>query len=142
MNVFLNSGGLQEHEDCVSKIVQLGDFVYMSAQYGKGDTMVEQSITVCNEVVETLGEFGLRFDHLVKFTVYLTDLKNKEEFLSIFKNFIEPPFPSVTFIGVNELEHGAMVAVEGFGVNTLRHESGHKESSCDGHCSDCQGHCE
>lgn len=126
MNVFLNSGSLQENEDCVSSIVQLGDFFYLSAQLGKGDSITEQAVSVCNEIVEVLSEFDLRFDHVVKFTVYLKNLKDKEEFLSVFKNYLEKPFPAVSFVGVNDLDNGAMIAVEGQGINTLRHEQAHK----------------
>ena len=141
MNVFLNSGSLQENENCVSSIVQLGDFFYFSAQLGKGDSMSEQSVSVCNEIVEILDEFGLRFDHVVKFTVYLKNLKNKEEFLSIFKNYLEMPYPAVSFVGVDDLENNALVAVEGQGINTLRHEQANKNSSCSKGCSGCEGHC-
>lgn len=126
MNVFLNSGSLQENEDCVSSIVQLGDFFYLSAQLGKGDSITEQAVSVCNEIVEVLSEFDLRFDHVVKFTVYLKNLKDKEEFLSVFKNYLEKPFPAVSFVGINDLDDGAMIAVEGQGINTLRHEQAHK----------------
>lgn len=142
MNIFLNSGSLQEHEDCVSSIVQLGDFVYMSAQLGKGDTMIDQAVSVCNEIVEVLSEFELRFDHLVKFTVYLTDLNNKEAFLKVFRSYIEKPYPAVSFVEVQALEHGAMVAVEGLGVNTLRIERASRESSCSHGCSGCNDGCE
>lgn len=141
MNVFLNSGSLQENEDCVSSIVQLGDFFYLSAQLGKGDSITEQAVSVCNEIVEVLSEFDLRFDHVVKFTVYLKNLKDKEEFLSVFKNYLEKPFPAVSFVGVNDLDNGAMLAVEGQGINTLRHEQAHKNSSCSHGCSGCDGSC-
>lgn len=141
MNVFLNSGGLQENEDCISKIVQLGDFVYMSAQLGQGDSIIEQSITACNKVVEVLNEFDLRFDHIVKFTIYLKCLEDKSTFLSIFKTFIEEPYPAVSFVGVDDLENDAMVAIEGYGVNTLRIEQAHKDSGCGHDCSGCQGNC-
>lgn len=141
MNVFLNSGGLQDNESCISKIVQLGDFVYMSAQLGEGDNMVEQTISACNKVVEALNEFDLRFDHIVKYTVYLKNLEEKDHFLSVFENFIEQPYPAVSIIGVDNLENGAMVAIEGFGINTLRHEQSHKDHGCGQDCSGCNGGC-
>lgn len=141
MNVFLNSGGLQDNEKCISKIVQLGDFVYMSAQLGEGQDIVEQTIVACNKVVDALNEFDLRFDHIVKYTVYLKDLDEKKNFLSVFENFVEKPYPAVSFVGVSDLENGALVAIEGFGVNTLRHEQAHKDSSCGHDCSGCQGGC-
>lgn len=91
--------------------------------------------------MEVLSEFDLRFDHVVKFTVYLKNLKDKEEFLSVFKNYLEKPFPAVSFVGVYDLDNGAMIAVEGQGINTLRHEQAHKNSSCSHGCSGCDGSC-
>ena len=68
-------------------------------------------------------------------------IKDKEEFLSVFKNYLEKPFPAVSFVGVNDLDNGAMIAVEGQGINTLRHEQAHKNSSCSHGCSGCDGSC-
>lgn len=44
----------------------------------------------------------------------------------MFKNYLEKPFPAVSFVGVYDLDNGAMIAVEGQGINTLRHEQAHK----------------
>ena len=141
MNVFLNSTGKQEGCDCVSKAVMLGDFVYVSAQTGNGETIEEQTLTACNKVLDAIEDFGLQMHHLVKFTVYLTDIQNKTSFLQAFKNFVEAPFPVCSFVGVNNLEENALVSIEALGVNTLRYEHQQKESACSNGCHGCNGGC-
>ena len=43
MNIFLKSAGKQEGTPCVSNMVQLGDFFYLSGQTGLGETIQEQN---------------------------------------------------------------------------------------------------
>lgn len=133
MNMFLKVGDSVPRDECISNLVQMGDFVYMSAQTGRGDTFQEQAVTCCYKVIDVLKDLDLRMDHLVKYTVYLTDMANRDMFLNVFKNFVEAPYPAVTIVQVAGLENGAMVAMEGQGVNTLRHEKTLGES----YCSDC-----
>ncbi|MGM9960196.1 MAG: RidA family protein [Allobaculum sp.] len=133
MNLFLKTGDHQEGYDCVSSIVQLGDFFYLSGQLGKGDTFQEQCISACYAVTDALSEFKLRFDHVLKFTVYLTDIELKEEFLSVFRNFVDQPYPTMTIVESPHLPDDAMVCIDGCGVNTLRHE----RSMNAAYCEDC-----
>ncbi|WP_302616719.1 RidA family protein [uncultured Dubosiella sp.] len=113
MNIFLKIGDSVPRDECISEIVQLGDFVYMSAQTGRGQTFQEQCVTACYRVIDVLKDLDLRMDHLVKYTVYLTDITLREEFLSVFKNFVEAPYPAMTIVEVSGLENNAMVAIEG-----------------------------
>ena len=39
MNIFLKSAGKQEGTQCVSNMVQLVDFIYLSVQTGIGETI-------------------------------------------------------------------------------------------------------
>lgn len=142
MNIFLHSGSLTEFSDCISQIVSLGGFVYMSAQTGKGDTIEKQAVSSIEKVINVADEFGLQLYHFVKFTVYLTDLADKEKFLNVFRTYLEPPYPAASFIEVKGLENGAMVAIEAFGIDTTRHEKASKEKACkEGCCSDSSCSC-
>lgn len=132
MNTFLKTGDRQPGTDCVSSIVQLGDFFYFSGQRGWGDSFRDQCINACYTVSDVLQEFDLRFDHVLKFTVYLTDYSMADEFLSVFSNFVEAPYPAVTIVEVSGLDD-SMVCIEGCGVNTLRHERSMNEA----YCEDC-----
>lgn len=96
MNIFLKSAGKQEGTSCVSNMVQLGDFFYLSGQTGLGESIQEQTITAINKVIDVLSNYGLQLHHVVKFTVYLKNIEDKEAFLNTFKNFVDEPFPACT----------------------------------------------
>ena len=141
MNIFLKSAGKQEGEPCVSNMVQLGDFFYLSGQTGLGESIQEQTITAINKVIDVLSNYGLQLHHVVKFTVYLRDINDKDAFLATFKNFVDEPFPACTIVEVSNLADTATVCIEGLGVNTLRHEEQMHQSSCSHDCSSCGGGC-
>lgn len=136
MNQFLYTAGLQEGKDCISSAVSLGDFVYISAQAGEGKGIEEQSITALKKMVNVLSDMTIEIRHVVKFTVYLTDMKNRDAFLSVYKTLVEAPFPAMTILEVQGLENNALVAVEGFAINTVRYEK-----SCCSDCSSCSEDC-
>lgn len=119
--------------DCVSSLVQLGDFFYVSGQNGKGETFHDQCLYACYAFQDVLSEFHLRFDHVLKFTVYLCDITLRDEFLRVYENFAEQPWPALTVVESPNLPDGSMVCIEGCGVNTLRHERPHDGS----YCEDC-----
>lgn len=133
MNTFLKTGDRQPGCDCISSIVQVGDFFYFSGQLGNGYTFHDQCINALYCVKDVLHEFNLRFDHVLKFTVFLVDIQMEKEFLNIFSNFVEAPFPSMTIVEVSALPGQSMVCIEGAGINTLRHE----RSMEDAYCEDC-----
>ncbi len=142
MNIFLHSGSLTEFSDCISQIVSLGGFVYMSAQTGDGDTIEKQAQSCIDKVIDAADEFGLQLYHFVKFTIYLTDMADKEKFMNVFSTYLEPPYPAATFLEVKGLENGAMVAMEAFGLDTTRHEKMTKDKACkEGCCSDSSCSC-
>ena len=88
MNIFLKSAGKQEGTPCVSNMVQLGDFFYLSGQTGLGESIQEQTITAINKVIDVLSNYGLQLHHVVKFTVYLKDINDKNAFLATFKKVL------------------------------------------------------
>lgn len=133
MNLFLKTGDRQDGYDCVSSIVQLGDFFYLSGQTGKGATFHDQCVSACYAITDVLHEFDLRFDHILKFTVYLADIDLKDDFLSVFANFVEQPYPAMTIVESPHLPDGALVCIDGCGVNTRRHE----KSMSEAYCEDC-----
>lgn len=133
MNMFLKTGERQEGIDCASSFVQLGDFFYLSGQLGQGASFHDQCVSACYAITDILAGFNLRFDHILKFTVYLTDIEHKEQFLSVFDNFVDQPYPALTIVESPHLPGDAMVCIDGCGVNTLRHERSMSES----YCEDC-----
>lgn len=130
MNIFLKVGDSRSNDEPISQIVQLGDFFYVSGQPGTGQTFQEQALTSIYRVIEVLKDLDLKFYHIVKFTVYLSDITMKSEFLSIYANFVEPPYPAMTIIEAARLPEDTMIVIEGQGVNTLRHEKKMKMEDC------------
>ena len=92
-------------------------------------------------MIDVLSNYGLQLHHVVKFTVYLKNIEDKEAFLNTFKNFVDEPFPACTIVEVSNLADNATVCIEGLGVNTLRHEEQMQQSSCSHDCSSCGGGC-
>lgn len=131
MNLFLKTGEPLPDLGCASSIVQLGDFFFFSGQNGKGDTFDDQCLSCLYSIQEALHEFDLRLDHVINLNVYLTDLSLKSDFVRIFNNFVEAPYPAMTIVEVSALEHDAMICISGNGVNTLRYEHKMDEAYCD-----------
>lgn len=131
MNAFLKTGERCLDNDCASTIVQLGDFFYTSLVCGEGGSLHDQCLDACYKMQDILSEFRLRMDHVLKFNVYLQDLHDKQDFLDVFDNFLEAPYPAVSIIGVNDLGQDVMVAMDAQGVNTLRHERSMEEAVCE-----------
>ena len=48
MNVFLHGKNIQD--ECISNIVSLGDFVFVSGQIGQGQTIEQQARTACEKL--------------------------------------------------------------------------------------------
>ena len=133
MNVFLHGKNIQD--ECISNIVSLGDFVFVSGQTGQGQTIEQQARTACEKLDGQLSLMHLEIRHIVKTTIYLKHLEDREVFLQVYKQFFEAPYPACTIIGVDHLQEDALVQIEAFALNTLRYEKSMKDS----HCSDCGG---
>lgn len=133
MNTFLKTGEPKEDLNSVSTLVQLGDFFYVSGVTGSGSTIQEQAVSAMYGLKDVLHQFNLRLDHVLKFNVYLQDLEDQDEFMKVFENFTEAPYPALSIMEVSRLPHDARVMVDGQGVNTLRHEISMQES----YCEDC-----
>ena len=83
MNVFLKAKS--HNADGFSNIVALGDFVFVSGQLGQGKTFDEQCRSVFEKMEDLLACYNLACRHIVKMTVYLSNLDNKGKFLDMFK---------------------------------------------------------
>lgn len=134
--------------------LKLGDFLYISGQIAIdkegqliGDTIQSQTLQVINNLVNVLAEANLEMRHLVKTTVYLSDMKNYDEFNLIYATYFAHPYPARSVVEVSALPKGALVEIEGFAIDTLRYEELNPSSvyGCDGHdevnCADCETGC-
>jgi|GEM_PF-22617 len=145
-----------------SPAVKLGDFVYLSGQLPidpltgelvKGD-MYEQTYQVLRNMEAVLQEMNLEFRHIVKTTVYITDLSQFTKFNEIYATVFAEPYPARSTVQVAALPMGAMIEVEALVIDTLAYETqmhhhhhDHDGCGCGGHHHDedeegcgCGGH--
>ena len=126
-----------------SPAVKLGDFVYLSGQIPvdpvtndlvQGDIR-KQTHQVMQNIITILDEMGLETRHVVKTTVFLTDMGNFAAMNEVYAQYFDDPYPSRSCVQVGALPKGAEVEIECLVIDTLRYE----QQSCSQNCSGCQG---
>lgn len=103
-----------------SQAVQVGNTVYISGQIPlvpdtmtlvEGD-MTAQVCQVLDNLVAVARAAGGSLDDVVKFTVYLTDLRNFPLINEIMAEYLQEPYPARAAVGVAELPKGANVEMD------------------------------
>lgn len=139
-----------------SQAVKLGDFVYLSGQIPLDPTtglvveggIQEQTQQVLKNIEAVLSEMNLETRHVVKTTVFMTDLSEFEEMNKIYAVYFNEPFPARSTIQVVALPKGVKIEIECIVIDTLVYEKqmtqgcqgGCHGESCD--CSDDECGCE
>lgn len=95
----------------ISQGIVAGDFVFLSGQaaidkqgelVGVGDFNAQATQVMAN-IAELLGEVGLSLDHIVKVTIYLTDMANFEAIMALREQYFTRPWPADTIVEVKSL---------------------------------------
>ena len=103
-----------------SQAIEVNGFVFTSGQIPidpATDKFVEggikeqtrQSLT---NVQNVLKEAGIDLSHVVKTTVFLSDMDNFAEMNEIYAEFFVQPFPARSAVAVKTLPKGALVEIE------------------------------
>jgi reactive intermediate/imine deaminase len=102
-----------------SQGVRAGATVYISGQIGLDpDTMQMaegidgQTHRVFRNLAAVAAAAGLRLDHAVRMTVYLTDLAHFARVNEIMAQYVREPYPARAAVGVGGLPRGALVEVD------------------------------
>lgn len=129
-----------------SPAVKLGDFVYVSGQLpldveGKlveGDIQ-EQAYQVLKNLEAVLAEMALEMRHIVKTTVFLTDLADFDAFNEIYATYFSDPYPARSTVQVAALPKGAHIEIEAIVIDTLVYEAqaAHQHGEACGCGDDC-----
>ncbi len=129
-----------------SPAVKLGDFVYLSGQLpldveGKlveGDIQ-EQAYQVLKNIEATLAEMNLEMRHIVKTTVFLTDLSEFQAMNEIYATYFSDPYPARSAVQVAALPKGAKIEIEAIVIDTLVYEQqvAHQHGEACGCGDDC-----
>ena len=108
-----------------SQAVRVNDTIYLSGQIPldpktneivPGD-FAAQARQVFANLSAVLATAGTDFDHVVKLTIYLTDLANFGVVNDIMAKFFTVPYPARAAIGVAQLPKGAQIEIEGLAVH-------------------------
>lgn len=103
-----------------SQAIEVNGFVFASGQIPvnpETGAMVEadikaqtrQALTNANEVMKAA---GIDLTHVVKTTVFLSDMANFAAMNEVYSTFFKEPFPARSAVAVKELPKGALVEVE------------------------------
>lgn len=102
-----------------NQAVRHGNTLYCSGQIGlipstgelaKGlEAQVRQAFSNLRAVVKAAGG---RFDHVVKFTLFVTDLEHFALVNSIMSEYVDRPYPARSCVEVSALPKGALFEIE------------------------------
>ena len=128
-----------------SPAVKLGDFVYVSGQLPAdpksgdivGTTIKEQTQQAIANLENVLAEMNLELRHVVKTTVFMSDLNEFNEFNEAYAEAFTAPYPARSSVQVAALPKGAKVEIECLVIDTLIYEQQMAASSCGGGCGGC-----
>jgi len=117
---FLNSGKIAAANTPFSEAVRVDNTLYLSGQLGIAPgtrTLVsggikEQTRQVMTNIKTTLEANGYSLRDLVKCTVMLSDMANRDAFNEVYMSFFDGRYPARSAMGVNGLALGGLVEVE------------------------------
>lgn len=133
-----------------SAAVKLSDFVYLSGQIPinpktneiEAVTIEDQTHQVMKNIKAVLNSMGLDFRHIVKTTIFVTDLADFNAVNEVYGSYLEKPYPARSCVQVAALPKGAKIEIECMVIDTLIYEQQYAQScGCDGGCSSCDGGC-
>lgn len=103
-----------------SQAIVAGGFVFASGQvpidpatgeFAEGG-IKEQTKQSLTNVTNLLAEAGIDLTHVVKTTVFLSDMDNFAAMNEVYATFFKEPFPARSAVAVKTLPKGALVEVE------------------------------
>ena len=103
-----------------SQAIQVGNLVYTSGQipinpatgvFAEGGIkeQTRQSLTNAQNILK---EAGTDLSHVVKTTVFLSDIANFAPMNEVYAQFFTEPFPARSAVAVKDLPKGALVEIE------------------------------
>lgn len=103
-----------------SQGVAFGDLIFVSGQIGVapetmelvGPGVREQADQILRNVASVLAARGASLEHVLRATVYLTDMADFEAMNEVYARHVPSPAPARAAIGVAALPLGACVEIE------------------------------
>ena len=107
-----------------SQAIRAGSTVYLSGQIGLDPATMQvvegidaQIHRVLRNLQAVAAAAGASLDDAVKLTVFLTDLAHFARLNEIMAQYLKPPYPARSAVGVSQLPRGALVEIEAILVN-------------------------
>ncbi|MEF9966961.1 MAG: RidA family protein [Longicatena sp.] len=154
MNVFIKAIKPEKAPKALgpySPAVKLGDFVYLSGQIPlnpetgavEGNSIEEQTHQVMKNIEVVLSEMGLGFKHIVKTTIFMSDLAEFDQLNEVYGSYLEEPYPARSCVQVARLPKDVKVEIECIVIDTLVYEQqlAAQDQGCSGCGGDCEGGC-
>ena len=154
MNVFLKAvkpANAPKALGPYSPAVKLGDFVYLSGQIPlnpetgevEGTTIEEQTHQVMKNIKAVLADMGLDYKHIVKTTIFVSDLNDFDKLNEVYGSYLEEPYRARSCVQVARLPKDVKVEIECIVIDTLVYEQqmAAQESGCSGCGGGCDGGC-
>ena len=103
-----------------SQAIRIGDFLYTSGQISLDPKTMEmitgnielETEKVLQNIEAILSSEGLNFGHVIKTTVYLTDLSEFARMNQVYENFFSNTKPARACVQVAALPKGAKVEID------------------------------
>lgn len=118
-----------------SQAVKLGDFVYLSGQLPIDPTtnelieggIMEQTYQVFQNMEAVLSEMDLELRHILKTTVFLTDINDFDAMNQIYATIMSAPYPARSTVQVAALPKNSKIEIECVVIDTLEYERAMQE---------------
>lgn len=152
MNVFLKAITSEKAPKALgpySPAIKLGDFVYLSGQIPLdpatneivGTDIERQTHQVMKNIKAVLNEMGLDFRHIVKTTIFVSDLNDFDKLNEVYGSYLEEPYPARSCVQAARLPKDVKVEIECIVIDTLVYEQ-QMAAQAEGGCSSCGGGCD
>ena len=124
-----------------SPAIKLSDFVFLSGQLPtdpvtgniESDDVRQQTHQSMQNVIALLDKLGLETRHIVKTTVYLSDMNNFAAMNEVYASYFENIYPARNVMCVADIEDHADVMIEGRAFDFRALEVLYqKDKNCDG----------
>ncbi len=121
----ISSDHLAAVEEPVSPALRIGDFIYISQQFGidesgwlVSDDPAEQLRQIFRNIRILVDEEGLDIQHIIKTTLYITDPASIDAVNEAYAEIFHKPYPARSIIGASFLQHNAKVAADAYLIDT------------------------
>jgi len=102
-----------------SQAIRAGRFLFLSGQVGAEpsdgalvDGVAAQADRALRNISAVLAEAGSGFDHVVKTTIFLTDIGDFSAVNEVYAGYLTPPYPARSTVTVAALPKNALVEIE------------------------------